>query len=104
MRDDAKNKKPTLRIVDCAYEKLRGNCLSAEPLSFYGSFGNSALIRNYRARAVVRALFEQGEGLFDHFAAVIHFLVVRKRRVTEYMEDAVAAKYPVRAYTLGDFR
>ena len=65
---------------------------------------NYALFRNDSARAVVRALFEQREGFFDHLAAVVHFLFVRKRRVAEDVEDAVAAKDSVRAYAFGDFR
>lgn len=54
--------------------------------------------------SVLRSFLEKGKSFLDHLAAVVYFLVVRKRRVAEYVEDAVAAKYPVRAYTLGYFR
>lgn len=50
--------------------------------------------------SVLRSFLEKGESLLDHLAAVVYFLVVRKRRVAEYVKDAVAAKYPVRAYAL----
>ena len=54
------------------------------------------------ARAPSCGLRSSSERAFlDHLAAVVDFLVVGKRRVAEYVEDAVAAKYSVRADAFG---